>query len=114
MTHNIDITEAVEATIHDIQEVLEDEAQRLRDTLQRTSPTDEFEFIRSWEPIKVVSKYFIRITNTADHASILARGRRKLEGRWYGSIQNGWGAGLIPFENEFLKSLIRRTDEIQH
>lgn len=69
--------------------------------LIRASPVDTGEFKGSWK-LKTNSRWDWTIENNQKYASILARGRRNINGKWYGSEQ--WANGLTPMLERFKES----------
>ena len=66
--------------------------------LVKASPVDSGEFKGAWK-LKTNSKWSWTIKNPQKYADILARGRRKVNGVWYGSEQ--WQDGLTPMIMRF-------------
>ena len=114
---------------HDLRIELEDivgeEVQRFYSELYKSSPIDTTRFKGSWTPISH-AKGSMKWTwmNKAPYASILARGRDFVNGRWYGSNKNGrsaatqsahgWGGGIKPFAYRFEKRVVRRTRDVRN
>lgn len=74
----------------------------LHSDLIRASPVDTGEFRGAWK-LKNNSRWSWTIENNQKYASILSRGRRYINGVWYGSEQ--WSEGLTPMIMRFEESL---------
>lgn len=74
--------------------------------LQSVAPVDTGDFKKAWDTEKVKEGVFT-ISNNMDYADVLARGRRQVMGKWYGSEQ--WPDGLDPmlqfYRNKITKDL---------
>ena len=71
---------------------------------------DTGHFFRSFkDPVKTSEGW--KITNTADYSPVLARGRRTINGRAYGSLN--WFNGLNPMLAKLGRDIIKRTDRIK-
>ena len=79
----------------DFMDVVEQETRKLRADLIRRNPVDTGEMKGSWTFLQTTPNGF-HFGNTADHADIIALGRRRLGNRWYGSIQGFGNAGIAP------------------
>jgi len=89
----------------------------LHDDLVSSTPVDSGEMRDSWTKPSFDGNWTWSFKNTSDHAVIIARGRRRLPNqngtvRWYGSIQNGWSAGVRPFMKRFERKLIVKLNNI--
>ena len=94
----------------ELEGVVDEEVRKLYSELRRTSPVLSGEFKGSWTPVSnVKGSWLWEFKNKADHASILARGREQIGGRWYGSNKGGWGGGIKSFFNRFELAVERRT-----
>lgn len=72
---------------------------------------DTGHFFRSFkDPVKT-GTYDWRITNTAEYAPILARGRRPLGDKMAGSEK--WSGGLNPMLAKLEADIIKETDKIK-
>lgn len=71
---------------------------------------DTGHFFRSWKaPLQ--NGYDWTIINTADYSPVLARGRRTINGRAYGSLN--WANGLDPMLAKLKVDIINATDKIK-
>jgi len=70
--------------------------------LIKASPVDTGEFRGAWK-LKNDSKWTWTIKNSQNYADVLSRGRRFINGAWYGSEQ--WSNGLTPMIMRFKESL---------
>lgn len=74
--------------------------------LQSVAPVDTGAFREAWTAEKVKQGVFT-ISDNMDYADVLARGRRQVMGKWYGSEQ--WPDGLDPmlqfYKNKITKDL---------
>ncbi|RLA68954.1 MAG: hypothetical protein DRG09_06925 [Epsilonproteobacteria bacterium] len=68
-------------------------------------------FKNSFAPVIKKGDFEWRIENDADYASILARGRRLVNGRMYGSEK--WARGMDPMIAKMEDKIEKRTDAIQ-
>ncbi len=78
------------------------------------SPKDTGNFVSDWKltPTKPNNMGFL-ITNNVRYGPILWRGRRKVNGQWYGSLQ-GWGIlGGDEFVNKKRVVLQNRLNKIE-
>jgi len=105
-------TEGLDKIMADSDKVIRNEALKLFADLKKTSPTDTENFKRSWG-IKTLkrSPLSIRISNSAEYADVLARGRRKLPNfngviQWYGSPK--WRNGLSPMLKKTNRNIEKR------
>ena len=69
--------------------------------LIKASPVDTGEFKGAWK-LKTNSKWSWTIENKQKYGAILARGRRYINGVWYGSEQ--WQDGITPMVLRFERS----------
>ena len=107
------LTVAVEEMTKDIEELITKETKWLRDELVRTTPIDTGKMKDNWTNV-AQSGWVWTFRNLKDYASIIARGRRSLNGRMYGSIQNGWSAGITPFFRKFDKRIEKEFNAKQY
>jgi len=68
-------------------------------------------FKNSFSPIQKLSSTHWRIENDTDYASVLFRGRRMVNGRWYGSEK--WAGGIDPMIAFMENEVIRKTNAIR-
>ena len=108
-----DVALAVEELTKDMEELIDSNVSWVFDLLVRTTPIDTEEMQSSWH-WKKVNRLLWVIRNEAEHSSIIARGRRFINGRAYGSVQNGWGKGLNPFLRKFDKKLEKEFNAKQY
>ena len=97
----------------EIAEIVEEEVielhNRLIDAGQAVWLTGNFK--NMFAPVIKMSAYSWRIENDADYADILARGRRQVGGRWYGSTK--WSEGLDPMIAEMVKNIEDKANAIR-
>lgn len=105
-----DVSLAFEKLTEDISEIIEDEVIRLHNDLidvgERVRDTGNFK--ESWLPIQKRSPFKFTLHNSAEYASILARGR---VGR-YGSKK--WARGISPMLKEFEKNIEKKADDVRY
>lgn len=107
------ITEDLKKLVSNSNRIVIEEAGKLYADLLATSPRETGNFIDSWS-IELKSKMpaSVRISNSAEYADVLARGRRKLPDengnlKWYGSSQ--WRAGITPMIKKTSYAITSRT-----
>ena len=101
-----------------IEDIFEDEVVKLHNDLIDVGEAvrDTGNFKNSFSPIMHPSRYRWVIENDAhsvggfDYASILARGRLYVNGRWYGSVH--WPKGLTPMLRKTARNIKRRVDAL--
>ncbi len=91
--------------------IVKSEVSDLYADLKATSPRDTGHFSRSWSMMPT-GKMSWRITNSADYADILARGRRFVNGRYEGSLQ--WQHGLNPMLQKTNNNIERRSNAVRY
>ena len=106
----------------EIDQVIADESLTLYDGLVATAPVYQYNgpikskqrqgghFKRSYNLSRLTAKHW-RISNNASYADVLARGRRYVGDRYYGSLQ--WRAGLAPMLMKTDANLTRRFKTIK-
>jgi len=105
-------SEALEQIVREQEQIVKSETEFLYLDLKIISPIGETgNFRRSWTKYKK-SRLSWKIHNSANYASILARGRRFVNGRYEGSIQ--WQHGLSPMLQKTSKNIERRNNAIQY
>ena len=94
-------------------EIIEDEIvsfhNNLIDAGQAVWNTGNFK--NSFSPIMRITPTKWRIENDASYASILARGRRLVNGKWYGSVK--WAGGVMPMIEKLKINVERKTNAIR-
>lgn len=95
-----------------IAEIVEEEIVELHNDLIDAGQDvwDTGNFKNSFAPIQKYSAYSWRIENDAEYASILARGRRTVGGRAYGSLK--WSGGIDPMIAGMESKIKERTDAL--
>ena len=101
----------------EIKKAITKEVNAFHDHLIRVTPEASGEMKSKWTKPSYDGKWTWSFRNEADHAIVIARGRRQLPNsngtiRWYGSIQHGWAGGLRPFMKRFERILIGKIDNI--
>ena len=95
-----------------VYDIIEDEVIQLHNDLidvgERIRQTGNFK--NSFSQITKHSNWQWEISNEAPYASILARGRLKVGGRWYGSV--GWAKGLTPMLRKAERNIKQKSDRI--
>jgi len=91
-------SQALDKIMAQSQEIFKITTLRLYNDLKSLKVIDTGHFRNSWGLLQI-SKEHYQISNTADYASILARGRRRFRNshgtvQWYGSLD--WYNGLSP------------------
>lgn len=99
---NDEISDIVEEEVFNLHNDLVDKGKDVYDTGN---------FERSFAPIQKLGTYSWKILNDASYASILARGRRMVGGRAYGSLK--WAKGIDPMLSMFNKTIEKRTDALR-
>ncbi len=96
----------------EIEEIVEEEVVQLQNDLIDAGQAmwDTGNFKNSFAPLRKHSAFHWTILNDADYASILARGRRNVGGRMYGSEK--WAGGIAPMIKKLEDNIERRTDVI--
>ncbi len=107
--------EALAKIVKQSQDVIGTVATQLHTDLIKAAPVDTGHFRRSWR-IRQRNDWQWRISNSADYASILWRGRRIFRNhsgnpQWYGSEQ--WQAGGDPMIAQANVVLSRELDKIE-
>lgn len=109
---------SAKAELDDIREQLiriaETTSIELLSKLQAGSPRKTGNFLRGWRfSTSIDNKGSFHIFNDVSYGWILWRGRRKVNGRWYGSKQ-GWGlAGGQKVVDEVAEELQKRLDKLE-
>ncbi len=110
-------SEGLKNIIIDINKIVDDEVLNLYKKLVKTSPVGETgAFRRSWN----ISEGYITtnaskdwtISNFQEYATILAGGRRFVNGKMQGSIQ--WSAGITPMLQKTFNNINRRTNNVKY
>lgn len=79
--------------------------------LQSVAPVGETgNFKQAWTAEKVKQGVFT-ISNNMDYADVLARGRRQVMGKWYGSEQ--WSDGLEPMLQFYKNKINKDLNEVK-
>ena len=93
-------------------DIVEDEVMALQNDLIDVGQDvwDTGEFKGSFAPLKKTSEVSWVIENYAEHSSILARGRRQVNGKWYGSLN--WVDGLDPMIEKLNAKIERETNAL--
>jgi len=97
----------------EIVDIVEDEVVALQNDLIDVGQAvwDTGEFKNSFAPLKKLSWASWVIRNDAEHSSILARGRRQVNGKWYGSLN--WVDGLDPMIKKLNDNIERATNALR-
>ena len=101
-----------------VEDIIEDEIVMLHNDLIDVGERvrDSGNFKNSFSPIQKNSGWSWSIENDAHsednfyYASILARGRLNVAGKWYGSYK--WAKGLTPMLRKTERQITRRADKI--
>ena len=110
MGKNDSPTEALTKIEKESEKVIASETTKLYTSLLQVSPVDSGYFRSSWF-MRKINKLNWRISNSTSYASILAQGRRNVDGQFYGSIQ--WAGGLSPMLEKTNNNLNRRLNGIR-
>ena len=108
------VTLAVEELTADIVQIIDKNVHLLRDELVRTTPVDTGDMKSAWTTVIKTEGWLWRFGNFMKYSGIIARGRRPINGRMYGSIQNGWSAGITPFFRKFDKRIEKEFNAKQY
>ena len=109
-----DVSLAFEKLTDDISEIIEEETIQLHNDLIDVGEAvrDTGNFKNSWLPIRKHTPFKYTLRNSAEYASILARGRRFVGGRWYGSVK--WYEGITPMLKEFEKNIEKKAANVHY
>ncbi len=96
-----------------VEEIVEDEVVQLHNGLIDAGQAvwDTGFFKNNFSVIQKFSDWHWVIDNDAEYASILARGRREVGGKMYGSEK--WAGGLDPMIALMEKNIERRSDAVR-
>jgi len=113
MTKNFDVSLAFKELTQEIEDIIADEVFTLYSDLINIAEKihDTRAFKRGFTSPNKITPYKWRITNTADHAIVLAQGRHRIGGKEYGSL--GWHGGLAPMLKKLERDIINRTDKVK-
>lgn len=109
-----DIDVAFEELTKEIDVAIGREVQRFYVLLKEGVARDvwlEGDFFKGFKDPKRIGEYSWEIINTAPHAVVLARGRRTINGKAYGSKK--WYNGLNPMLKKLEADIIKATDKIK-
>ncbi len=104
-------SEAMRRMNNDIEKVVREESLSLYASLIAVSPVDTGYYRSSWSFHKI-TKLSFKLSNSVNYASILARGRRYVDGQMRGSIQ--WPEGLAPMLLKTNVEMKRKFDAIRY
>ena len=98
----------------DMHEIVDDEVVALQNALYVVGEDvrDSGNFKKSFAPLDRVGKWHWRIVNDALYSDILARGRRVVNGRAYGSLK--WYHGISPMIKKTEKNIEKRVKNVRY
>lgn len=104
-------SEALDAIERDLTNIVKSETSDLYSDLKTTSPRDTGFFVGAWS-MYPTGKMSWKISNSANYADVLARGRRFVNGRYEGSLQ--WQHGLEPMLQKTSNNIERRSNAVRY
>ena len=107
------LTADIKELTAEIEDILEDNMIAFQnDLIQKGQDVyDTGEFKNSNMPLTQYSTFHFEFINTAFHSSILARGRRVVNGMWMGSEH--WAGGIDPMVDYYEKKIQKEADAIR-
>ena len=108
------ITVAFDKLTEEMNDIIDDEIVALQNALYVVGEDvrDTGNFKRSFAPLERVNKWHWRIVNDATYADILARGRRPVNGRMYGSDK--WFHGISNMLKKTEKNIEKRVKNVRY
>jgi len=115
-TNTANISLEFDTLTDDIEKLITAEVKAYRNELVRITPVDSGEMRNSWGKVEYNGNWHWHFKNTADHAFVIARGRRKLLNqnglsRWYGA-RGIWHNGIRPFMKRFERKLLGKINNM--
>lgn len=107
-------TEDVKSIDEQITHIVKTSSVELYTRIKKGQPKDTSHMLKDWQliPTKPDDMGFA-IVNTVPYSWYIWRGRRQVNGKWYGSLK-GWGPiGGQPLVDRMAEEIQRRLDEVE-
>ena len=108
--NNLQPSTALEMILKESYRVINDGVDELYLDLIKSSPKDTGQFQKSWD--KDRGYWTWTITNSMEYGENLALGRRKVNGKYYGSLQ--WENGIAPYLQTAEENIEEKLDKIRY